>query len=125
MGAKSLAQRHLVEAVKLFAELNEGRHEENFIQVLLELGKHYVKQRQLSYGAGCYEWALLLSIAANLLECEFIHESHTEASPTPTNTGVFETKNPHQPPRVGLRPSPPPRNKNTIKPCDVMHSSKQ
>lgn len=72
VGAKSLAQRHLVEAVKLFAELTEGRHQENFIQVLLELGKHYVKQRQLGYGAACYEWALLLSIAANLLECESV-----------------------------------------------------
>lgn len=96
MGVKLLAQRHLIEAVKLFAELNEGRHEENFIQVLLELGKHYVKQRQLGYGAGCYEWALLLSIAANLLECELIQEPHTEASSTPTNTSTFETKkNPH------------------------------
>lgn len=74
VGAKSLAQRHLVEAVKLFAELTEGRHEENFIQVLLELGKHYVKQRQLGYGAACYEWALLLSIAANLLECESVQK---------------------------------------------------
>lgn len=72
VGAKSLAQRFLVEAVKLFAQINEGGHEQNFIQVLLELGRHYVKQRQLVYGAGCYQWALLLSIAANLLECELI-----------------------------------------------------
>lgn len=88
MGAKSLAQRTLVESVKLFAELNKGRHEETFIQVLLELGKHYVKQRQLGYGAGCYEWALLLSIAANLLECEFIQESHTEALSTQTKNQI-------------------------------------
>lgn len=69
-GAKLLAQRHLIEAVQLFSELNEEGHEENFIRVLLELGQHYVKQRQLDYGKGCYEWALLLSITADLLECE-------------------------------------------------------
>lgn len=71
VGAKAVAQRHLLEAVKLFAELDQGRHEQNFIQVLLELGQHYVEQRQLGYGAGCYQWALLLSMAANLLECEW------------------------------------------------------
>lgn len=86
VGAKLLAQRHLLEAVKLFAELDQGRHEQNFIQVLLELGQHYVEQRQLGYGAGCYQWALLLSIAANLLECESLQKSQNEASGSPTST---------------------------------------
>lgn len=73
-GAKGLAQRHLTEAVQLFSELGEEGHEENFITVLLELGQYYVKQqKQIDYGKGCYEWALLLSINANLLDCK----SHT------------------------------------------------
>ena len=74
-GAKGLAQRHLTEAVQLFCELDEEGHEANFITVLLELGQHYVKQRQLNYGKGCYEWALLLAINANLLDCTYA--SHT------------------------------------------------
>ncbi|XP_032400309.1 SH3 domain and tetratricopeptide repeat-containing protein 1 [Etheostoma spectabile] len=69
-GAKGLAQRHLTEAVQLFSELDEKGHEANFIQVLLELGQHYVKQQQLDFGKGCYEWALLLAISANLLDCQ-------------------------------------------------------
>ncbi|GAA6230995.1 SH3 domain and tetratricopeptide repeat-containing protein 1-like [Lates japonicus] len=69
-GAKGLAQRHLTEAVQLFSELDEEGHEANFITVLLKLGQHYVKQQQLYYGKGCYEWALLLGINANLLDCQ-------------------------------------------------------
>ncbi|XP_034712591.1 SH3 domain and tetratricopeptide repeat-containing protein 1 [Etheostoma cragini] len=69
-GAKGLAQRHLTEAVQLFSELDEKGHEANFIQVLLELGQHYVKRQQLDFGKGCYEWALLLAISANLLDCQ-------------------------------------------------------
>ncbi|XP_039997285.1 SH3 domain and tetratricopeptide repeat-containing protein 1 isoform X2 [Xiphias gladius] len=69
-GAKGLAQRHLTEAVQLFSELDDEGHEANFITVLLELGQHYLKQQQLYYGKGCYEWALLLAINANLLDCQ-------------------------------------------------------
>lgn len=69
VGAKGLAQRHLTEAVQLFSELDKG-HEANFIIVLLELGQHYLKQQQIYYGKGCYEWALLLAINANLLDCK-------------------------------------------------------
>ncbi|XP_030579158.1 SH3 domain and tetratricopeptide repeat-containing protein 1 isoform X1 [Archocentrus centrarchus] len=69
-GAKTLAERHLCEAVQLFSELSEEGSEVNFITVLLELGQYYVNQQQLSYGKGCYEWALLLAINANLLECQ-------------------------------------------------------
>uniref|UniRef100_A0A3P8PTJ4 SH3 domain-containing protein n=1 Tax=Astatotilapia calliptera TaxID=8154 RepID=A0A3P8PTJ4_ASTCA len=69
-GAKTLAERHLCEAVQLFSELSEESNVENFIPVLMELGKYYVKQQQLDYGKGCYEWALLLAINANLLEYE-------------------------------------------------------
>ncbi|XP_019204412.1 SH3 domain and tetratricopeptide repeat-containing protein 1 isoform X4 [Oreochromis niloticus] len=69
-GAKTLAERHLSEAVQLFSELSEESNVENFIPVLMELGKYYVKQQQLDYGKGCYEWALLLAINANLLEYE-------------------------------------------------------
>uniref|UniRef100_A0A665WN91 SH3 domain and tetratricopeptide repeats 1 n=1 Tax=Echeneis naucrates TaxID=173247 RepID=A0A665WN91_ECHNA len=69
-GAKGLAQRHLTEAVQLFSELEEEGHEANFISVLLKLGHHYVTQEQLHYGKGCYEWALLLAIKANLLDCQ-------------------------------------------------------
>lgn len=71
-GAKGLAQRHLTEAVQLFSELHDEGHEENFIRVLLELGEHYVKEQQLDYGKGCFEWALLLSINANMLECKYL-----------------------------------------------------
>uniref|UniRef100_I3J7R2 SH3 domain and tetratricopeptide repeats 1 n=1 Tax=Oreochromis niloticus TaxID=8128 RepID=I3J7R2_ORENI len=67
-GAKTLAERHLSEAVQLFSELSEESNVENFIPVLMELGKYYVKQQQLDYGKGCYEWALLLAINANLLD---------------------------------------------------------
>nr|XP_043877983.1 SH3 domain and tetratricopeptide repeat-containing protein 1 isoform X1 [Solea senegalensis] len=69
-GAKALAERYLTEAVQLFSELDEEGHEANFITVLLELGQHYVKQQQLDYGKGCYEWALLLAINANILDCQ-------------------------------------------------------
>ncbi|XP_078132632.1 SH3 domain and tetratricopeptide repeat-containing protein 1 [Sander vitreus] len=69
-GAKGLAQRNLTEAVQLFSELDEKGHEANFIPVLLELGQHYVKQQQLDFGKGCYEWALLLAISADLLDCQ-------------------------------------------------------
>nr|XP_057923851.1 SH3 domain and tetratricopeptide repeat-containing protein 1 [Doryrhamphus excisus]XP_057923852.1 SH3 domain and tetratricopeptide repeat-containing protein 1 [Doryrhamphus excisus]XP_057923853.1 SH3 domain and tetratricopeptide repeat-containing protein 1 [Doryrhamphus excisus]XP_057923854.1 SH3 domain and tetratricopeptide repeat-containing protein 1 [Doryrhamphus excisus]XP_057923855.1 SH3 domain and tetratricopeptide repeat-containing protein 1 [Doryrhamphus excisus]XP_057923856.1 SH3 d len=69
-GAKGLAQRHLMESVQLFSELDEGGHETTFIAVLLELGRHYVDQQQTHYGKGCYEWALLLAMHANLLQCQ-------------------------------------------------------
>ncbi|KAM9425754.1 SH3 domain and tetratricopeptide repeat-containing protein 1 [Pholidichthys leucotaenia] len=75
-GAKGLAQRHLTEAVQLFSELREEGHEASFITVLLELGQHYVKQQQLDYGKGCYEWALLLAIRANLLDCQLRASGH-------------------------------------------------
>lgn len=69
-GATSLAQSHLTEAVQIFSELDRGGHEESFITVLLELGKLHVKKGQMHYGKGCYEWALLLAISTNLLDCE-------------------------------------------------------
>ncbi|XP_075943245.1 SH3 domain and tetratricopeptide repeat-containing protein 1 [Anarhichas minor] len=75
-GAKGLAQRHLTEAVQLFSELDEEGHEANFITVLLELGQHYVKQHQLDFGKGCYEWAMLLAINANLLDCQLTATRH-------------------------------------------------
>lgn len=74
-GAKELAHRHLTEAVQVFSELDDEGHEANFITVLLELGQLYLKQQLLHYGKGCYEWALLLAINANLLECKYV--SHT------------------------------------------------
>ncbi|XP_022603608.1 SH3 domain and tetratricopeptide repeat-containing protein 1 [Seriola dumerili] len=69
-GARGLAQRHLTEAVQLFSELDSDGHEANFITVLLKLGQLYVTQQQVHYGKGCYEWALLLAINANLLDCQ-------------------------------------------------------
>ncbi|XP_017282488.1 SH3 domain and tetratricopeptide repeat-containing protein 1 [Kryptolebias marmoratus] len=75
-GAKGLAQRYLVRAVQLFSELKEGGHEEEFASVLLELGLHYVKQELLDYGKGCYEWALLLAIKANLLDYQLSATRH-------------------------------------------------
>uniref|UniRef100_A0A3Q3G6E1 SH3 domain and tetratricopeptide repeats 1 n=1 Tax=Labrus bergylta TaxID=56723 RepID=A0A3Q3G6E1_9LABR len=75
-GAKRLAQSHLVEAVQLFSELDDEGHEENFISVLLELGQLYVRQQQMDYGKGCYEWALLLAIKANLLACQLTATTH-------------------------------------------------
>ncbi|XP_060921986.1 SH3 domain and tetratricopeptide repeat-containing protein 1 isoform X2 [Limanda limanda] len=67
-GAKRLAQGHLIEAVQLFSGLDEEGHEANFITVLLELGDLYLKQQQIHYGKGCFEWALLVAINANLLD---------------------------------------------------------
>ncbi|KAM4536714.1 SH3 domain and tetratricopeptide repeat-containing protein 1 [Odontesthes bonariensis] len=75
-GAKRLAQRHLLQAVQLFSEISEEGHEANFITVLLELGHHYVKQQQLDYGKGCYEWALLLATKANLSDSQLSATSH-------------------------------------------------
>ncbi|XP_010751322.2 SH3 domain and tetratricopeptide repeat-containing protein 1 isoform X1 [Larimichthys crocea] len=75
-GAKGLAQRHLTEAVQLFSEMDEEGHKANFITVLLELGHHYIKQNQLDYGKGCYEWALLLAMNANLLDCQLTATRH-------------------------------------------------
>lgn len=68
-GAKGVAQKHLTEAVQLFSELHQGQ-EESFISVLLQLGQLCVTQQLMHYGRGCYEWALLLAIKANLLACE-------------------------------------------------------
>ncbi|KAG7231566.1 hypothetical protein INR49_011554 [Caranx melampygus] len=45
-GAKSLAMRHLTEAVQLFSELDGDGHQANFIAVLLQLGRLYIKQQQ-------------------------------------------------------------------------------
>lgn len=75
-GATGLAQSHLTEAVQIFSELDEGGHEENLTTVLLKLGKHHVKQGQMHYGKGCYEWALLLAKSANLLDCELSATGH-------------------------------------------------
>ncbi|XP_029310927.1 SH3 domain and tetratricopeptide repeat-containing protein 1 [Cottoperca gobio] len=75
-GAKGLAHRHLTEAVQLFSELDEEGHEANFITVLLELGQHYVKQHQMDFGKGCYEWALLLAINANLIDSQLTATKH-------------------------------------------------
>ncbi|XP_028995835.1 SH3 domain and tetratricopeptide repeat-containing protein 1 isoform X2 [Betta splendens] len=69
-GARELARRHLTEAVRLFSELDGEAHAANFIAVLLELGQLYLKQRQMHHGKGCYEWALLLAVNANLLDCQ-------------------------------------------------------
>ncbi|KAG7218441.1 hypothetical protein INR49_020388 [Caranx melampygus] len=69
-GAKSLAMRHLTEAVQLFSELDGDGHQANFIAVLLQLGRLYIKQQHVHYGKGCYEWALLLAMNANLLDCQ-------------------------------------------------------
>lgn len=76
-GAKELAHRHLTEAVQVFSELDEEGHEANFITVLLELGHLYLKQQQLYYGKGCYEWALLLAISANLLDCKCVRHTYS------------------------------------------------
>ncbi|XP_072232547.1 SH3 domain and tetratricopeptide repeat-containing protein 1 [Leuresthes tenuis] len=76
-GAKRLeAQRHLLQAVQLFSAISEEGHEANFITVLLKLGQHYVKQQQLDYGKGCYEWALLLATKANLLDSQLSATRH-------------------------------------------------
>lgn len=63
---------HLTEAVQLFSELDGDGHQVNFIAVLLQLGRLYVKLQQVHYGKGCYEWALLLAMNANLLDCRCI-----------------------------------------------------
>ncbi|RVE60241.1 hypothetical protein OJAV_G00178970 [Oryzias javanicus] len=75
-GAKGLAQRKLTEALQLFSELSEENHEANFIAVLLELGQHYVDQRQLEFGKGCFEWALLLAMKAKLADYQLRATRH-------------------------------------------------
>ncbi|XP_054590249.2 SH3 domain and tetratricopeptide repeat-containing protein 1 isoform X2 [Nothobranchius furzeri] len=75
-GAKGLAQSYLVKAVQLFSELKGESHEEMFISVLLKLGLHFVEQGNLDYGKGCYEWALLLAMRANLLDCQLSATRH-------------------------------------------------
>ncbi|KAJ0006485.1 hypothetical protein NQD34_013758 [Periophthalmus magnuspinnatus] len=87
-GATGLAQSHLTEAVQIFSELDIDGHEESFITVLLELGKLYVQQGQIHYGKGCYEWALLLSISAKLLDCELQATSQL--------CGLYSSENPDQ-----------------------------
>ncbi|KAM9836543.1 SH3 domain and tetratricopeptide repeat-containing protein 1 [Aulostomus maculatus] len=69
-GATALAQRHLIASVQQFSNLGEEGHNSNFIMVLLELGQQYMKQQQLEYGRGCFEWALLLAIYSNLTQCQ-------------------------------------------------------
>lgn len=82
-GATRLAQRWLSQAVELFSQLDGHAHLEDFVEVLLSLGRSYAQQgrsyvqhgrsyeqqqQQLLYGTGCYEWALLLSMGGGLLE---------------------------------------------------------
>lgn len=76
-----MARRYLTDAVKLFSELDELGHEENFITVLLQLGQNYIQQQQPDTGKGCYEWALLLSISAGLLECTYPHSWDAQELP--------------------------------------------
>ncbi|XP_061149608.1 SH3 domain and tetratricopeptide repeat-containing protein 1 isoform X1 [Syngnathus typhle] len=68
-GAKGVAQKHLTESVRLFSSL-DGGHETTFFAVLLRLGQHWVNERRMDFGKGCYEWALLLAIKANLPDCQ-------------------------------------------------------
>ncbi|XP_077354939.1 SH3 domain and tetratricopeptide repeat-containing protein 1 isoform X2 [Festucalex cinctus] len=70
-GAKVRAGKHLMESVRLFSAL-DGGHEATFISVLLELGQHCVEEGRMHYGKGCYEWALLLAINANLSDCQLM-----------------------------------------------------
>lgn len=49
--------------------------------MLLQLGQNYVQQQQPDTGKGCYEWALLLSIGAGLLECTYPHSSDAQELP--------------------------------------------
>ncbi|KAF6739029.1 SH3 domain and tetratricopeptide repeat-containing protein 1, partial [Oryzias melastigma] len=85
-GAKGLAQRKLTEALQLFSELSEENHEANFIAVLLELGQHYVEQRQVEFGKGCYEWALLLAMKAKLADLATRHLCHLYEHESPDQT---------------------------------------
>ncbi|CAJ1086449.1 SH3 domain and tetratricopeptide repeat-containing protein 1 [Xyrichtys novacula] len=75
-GAKGLAQRQLTEAVQLFSEFQDEGQVENFISVLLQLGQLHLSHEQVHYGKGCFEWALLLAIKANLLECQLTVTAH-------------------------------------------------
>ncbi|XP_062372121.1 SH3 domain and tetratricopeptide repeat-containing protein 1 isoform X1 [Sardina pilchardus] len=77
--ARSLAEEHLVQAVELFAELEEDElhgHELSFITVLLELGQHYVAQGYHERGKVYYEWALLLAIHAGQSESQLKATRH-------------------------------------------------
>ncbi|CAL1590748.1 unnamed protein product [Knipowitschia caucasica] len=87
-GASAAAQRNLTEAVQMFSELDAAGHEQSFSTVLLELGKLHVAQGQMHYGKACYEWALLLSISANLLDCELEATSQLR--------GLYSTESPDQ-----------------------------
>lgn len=62
--------------MKLFARLDGRGQLENFTAVLLRLGWSYVQRRQLDYGRGCYEWALLLSIGAGSSEPQLAATRH-------------------------------------------------
>ncbi|XP_049608312.1 LOW QUALITY PROTEIN: SH3 domain and tetratricopeptide repeat-containing protein 1 [Syngnathus scovelli] len=70
-GAKGVARKHLMESVRLFSSL-DGGHETTFVAVLLRLGQHWVNERRMHFGKGCYEWALLLAIKANLPDCQLM-----------------------------------------------------
>ncbi|XP_077445418.1 SH3 domain and tetratricopeptide repeat-containing protein 1 isoform X2 [Stigmatopora argus] len=74
-GAKRLAREHLTKAVRLFSARAEG-YETSFVATLLELGQQCVNQRQVHYGKGCYEWALLLAINSELHECQLSALGH-------------------------------------------------
>ncbi|KAK2082181.1 SH3 domain and tetratricopeptide repeat-containing protein 1 [Saguinus oedipus] len=68
VGASSLAQHYLLEAVQLFSRLTRGECGRDFTHMLLKLGYMCTRQGPTQQGKGYYKWALLVAVETGHME---------------------------------------------------------
>ncbi|KAF2976544.1 hypothetical protein EK904_014364, partial [Melospiza melodia maxima] len=68
--ASKLAERYFIRAVKLFSKLPIMDCGQDFIQVLLQLGRYYVGGTEREKGRFYYEWAFLVAMETSHLESQ-------------------------------------------------------
>ncbi|XP_005485782.2 SH3 domain and tetratricopeptide repeat-containing protein 1 isoform X2 [Zonotrichia albicollis] len=68
--ASKLAEHYFIRAVKLFSKLPIMDCGQDFIQVLLQLGRYYVGGTEREKGRFYYEWAFLIAMETSHLESQ-------------------------------------------------------
>ncbi|XP_010157296.1 PREDICTED: SH3 domain and tetratricopeptide repeat-containing protein 1 [Eurypyga helias] len=68
--ANKLAEHYYIRAVKLFSKLPSTDCGQDFIQVLLQLGRYYVGGSQREKGRFYYEWAFLVAMETSHLKSQ-------------------------------------------------------
>ncbi|XP_060103249.1 SH3 domain and tetratricopeptide repeat-containing protein 1 [Heteronotia binoei] len=74
--ARSLGERFLLRAVKVFSELPRADWGRDFIEVLLRLGRCYTDHVWKEAARCCYEWAFLVAMETDHLEGQFQAVQH-------------------------------------------------